>query len=327
MNDMKWPMNLFLFDGEGGAETGGEAALPTAPAKYRNVNRVVTNVASEPAEEAASQPDPVGDEAQEAQDNPTEPTKKASFDDLIKGDYKDDFQARVDKVVNARFAKERAAQEQHAKFTETVSPLLTTLAARYGKEVDDIKGISDALESDNAYFASKAEEMGISVDDYRRQVDMQKQMVSYQQMQQQMRKMQADQERQQRIAEIHGKWARETEETQKLYPSFDFDAENQSEDFRKLLEAGVSVKAAYEVVHKDELLSGAIGYAVAETKKRTAKDIAARGNRPMENGASGQAAQVSAFDYDKLSRRAKDEMEKRAMRGEKVNPIDFMNYG
>lgn len=57
-----------------------------------------------------------------------------------------------------------------------------------------------------------------------------------------------------------------------------------------LLRSGVDARTAYEVVHKDEIIGGAMQYTAQRVQEKVVNDIRARGMRPPENGGSGHRA-------------------------------------
>jgi hypothetical protein len=117
------------------------------------------------------------------------------------------------------------------------------------------------------------------------------------------------------VAEID----RQVQETSAMYPGFDFGAERQNPEFENLVRKGVSVRAAYEVIHRDEIIGGAMKYAATEVQRKTADDIRARGQRPAENGLGAQAPSlVRKANVDSLTREDRDEIARRVARGERI---------
>ncbi len=114
-------------------------------------------------------------------------------------------------------------------------------------------------------------------------------------------------------------WAIQAREARALYPGLDLAVEAGEPRFLQLLGAGVDVRTAYEVVHRDEILSGAMQYAARQAARKTAEDIRARGARPLENGATGSAGSapgrlhVRDMDRDQVL-----EIAKAAHRGQKT---------
>ena len=139
----------------------------------------------------------------------------------------------------------------------------------------------------------------------------------------QLRQAIAQRDQRENTERIYARWISEGSECTRIYPDFELERECRSpetgERFMGLLQNGVDVKTAYELIHKDELLGGAIRYAVETTRKRTMDNIRARGMRPSENGASGSApAQVVKKDPSRFTRADRDEISRRVLRGDRI---------
>ena len=81
----------------------------------------------------------------------------------------------------------------------------------------------------------------------------------------------------------------------------------------------MDIKTAYEIAHKDELLSSAMAYAAQRAAKETAENIRARAGRPVENGAQAQApAQPREKTVSEMTREEREDLARRAMRGERI---------
>jgi hypothetical protein len=93
----------------------------------------------------------------------------------------------------------------------------------------------------------------------------------------------------------------------------------QNEKFVDLLRSNVDVKTAYEVLHKDDIISGAMQYTAQTVKSNIAKSMAANGARPNENGIGSQSAAVVKSDVTKLNYKDIDEVIRRVARGDKIS--------
>ena len=238
--------------------------------------------------------------------------RKADFESLIKGDYKDLFDGRVQSIINARF-KETKNLEARVK---SVDNLMQALSGKYGVSANDSEALMKAINEDNSYFEDEADKRGLTVEQLKTMRKMQAE-------NDQLRKMMEQRQHEEFKTQLFTKWERESEQCGQSYPGFDFQRETTNpetgERFMSLLDRGIDIKTAYEVIHKDELLGGAIQYAVAETQKRTVDSIRARGMRPGENGASGNApAQVIKNDPSKWTRADREEISRRVQRGERI---------
>ena len=97
-------------------------------------------------------------------------------------------------------------------------------------------------------------------------------------------------------------WVKEGEDLKQLYENFDFRKELQSNPvFGQLLYSGIPLKTAYEVVHKDEILSGAMAYTAQKVREQVVKGIEAKGRRPIENGIASESGIVTLTDVNALT--------------------------
>lgn len=296
-------MCLFLFDGgasgasggagEGGAETGG------------------TNGGTDVAQQSKTGEVVYG--KQTAAPDAGEQDQRASFKDLINGDYKADFDAEVQRIVGERLKKVkdqgRIVADQ-GKALNAQQPILDALSLRYGTAPGDIEALRSAVDRDNSLWEQAAEEAGMSVEQYRQ----------YQQMQQENARLRAAQEdyyaRQRSEQQLHS-WMDQAEAMKQdpLLADFDLPTEiNTNPDFLALLQRGVSVEQAYKVLHMDDFLSKA----TAQAEKTVTDNIRARGARPQENGAAPKSAVVVKDDVSKLTPADRAEIARRAAMGETI---------
>ena len=89
----------------------------------------------------------------------------------------------------------------------------------------------------------------------------------------------------------------------------------------------MSVKDAYEFVHREELKGAAMGYAYNQSRQDIADTMRANANRPIENGTSQQqASNYSGMSFDKLNQKQIKELMNAASMGEKIDENNFMKY-
>ena len=93
----------------------------------------------------------------------------------------------------------------------------------------------------------------------------------------------------------------------------------QNPQFVQLLRSNVDVRTAYEVVHKDDIIHGAMQFTAQKTAQKLADSIIANGARPAENGNSSQGATVVKSDVSQLSKADREEIIRRVRRGEKIS--------
>ncbi len=110
--------------------------------------------------------------------------------------------------------------------------------------------------------------------------------------------------------------ARSCAQAAAIYPDFDLQREMRNPRFMRLIDAGLSVRESYEVLHRDDLLKHAVTLAAQKARQETYQSLAARKSRVEENGAS--SALVTKKNPASMSKSQREQIAKRVMRGEKV---------
>lgn len=232
---------------------------------------------------------------------------KVSFDELIRGEYKEDYDKAVQKVVRQRLA---GAKENEARLAK-MGPIMQALASKYGANVDDIDSIARYVEEDESLYEDAAYKAGMSVEQYKKfsRIEAENQrLTAERQLNEQRRAAQ----------EQYDKWLEEAEQVKGEFPNFDLNTALQNERFQRLLRAGVDLRSAYVATDTDNVLSGAMSYTAQQVARKTSATIAQRGNRPVEGGMSGQAASKAKTDVSKLSNADIADLVRRATQGERV---------
>lgn len=301
-------LNLQLFnDGEGGTSDGGATgegagvpdlqAAATAKAKAKNpLADVRYGIQDEDSEGSGAQ-------VPAQQTEQTEEDLSAEFEEAIKGKYKDLFSKRVQETVKQRL---KGTQEAAGKY-KALSPVIDALAKRYGVSVDDIEAIAQAVDEDNTYYEQEAMERGITVD----QLKLERKYKA-------LKAREAERARQEEADRVMQGWLDQAEQTKQVYPGFDFEAEIGNPQFAELLKSNVDVRTAYEVVHKDEIIGGAMQYAVQQTASKIANKIRSGNARPQENGTRSQSSAVVKSDVSQLSKADRAEIARRVAAGERI---------
>jgi hypothetical protein len=226
----------------------------------------------------------------------------ADFEALIRGEYKEQYNKRVQETVRRRM---KGTQETVDKYNSLV-PLMELLGSKYG--TNDIAALTKAVEEDNGLWEQEASERGISAEQLRQQKKLERDVKL-------MEQRLAEDSQRQAYEQLH----RQTEELKNLYPNFDLDTELQNQNFVKMLRSGIDPKTAFEVIHHDEILPAAMQWAVQQTKEQTAKAVAANAARPTENSVSSQSAATVKKDFSKMSGAEIRDIRERVMRGEKFS--------
>lgn len=214
------------------------------------------------------------------------PATKPTFDDILNdADYRKAYDDRVQSVVKDRLKKSKGFEEQNKALTEeldTINQKFSQLHSLYG--TSDTNALIDRLLSESSLYQDEADRRGITVDQLKS--DLSKEM-QYKQLERENAQYKAQEqarlEEAQKTAQFKA-WEQQAEETKAKYPNFDIRAEmNASPQFAKLINSGISIQAAYEAVHFNELMEATRTQAFEQARKTVTDNIASRGSRPQEN--------------------------------------------
>lgn len=112
-------------------------------------------------------------------------------------------------------------------------------------------------------------------------------------------------------------WQEREAEVQKLYPGFVLANELQNRDFFNLCYNGVDVMTAYQVLHFDDILMAAMSYAISEMRRADTLRGNSENQRARE-GALDDSSRKMRQEKPKLTRKERNELIRRAERGETV---------
>ena len=129
----------------------------------------------------------------------------------------------------------------------------------------------------------------------------------------------SEEEMERRLGRDAQSWLEESRETELLYPGFKLENECRDPRFVRLLEVGMDMKSAFEALHHREILENAVRYTAQNVAQRLVENLQSRQGRPMENGASGKSSAVIRPDVRRMTRQDREEMERRALRGERIS--------
>lgn len=306
-------INLRLFDGEGGGSAPAGEASPAAAKPGKNPLADV-RYGKQAEQEPAQEPQPA-----EAQKSPevsvttqAQEARKAEFERLIKGEYKDLFDERAQQMIDTRFKQTKTLEAQ----AKALEPMLEMLASKYGVDGSDVNALSKAIQEDDSYYEEEAMKKGLTVEQLKHMKRIERENAEF-------RRAAEEQQRRANRERVHAEWQEQSEACRRMYPGFDFRSECEHPEtgqrFARLLGSGVDVKTAFEVVHKDDLIGGAMQYTAQAIQQKTVNDIRARGMRPSENGGSGSsAATIVKSDPKTFTKKDRDEIARRVMRGERI---------
>ena len=302
-------LNLQLFaDGTGGDGGTGAEGTPGA-----------TVVAAAPQTKGAKNPladvkygkqeDVQVANAQEIDGVIETPDRNKEFEKLIKGEYKDLYDAKIQDTIQKRLKSTKETVDKY----EALTPTLEMLSKKYGVDASDIEALNRAIEEDDSYYEEEALEKGVTVQQLK---DIRKMERENAELKRQMQ----EQTTRERANQLYSKWMNEAENLKTIYPSFDLAAEMQNPKFIDLLRSpNIDVRTAYEVIHKDDIISGAMQFTAKTVEQKLANKIIANGARPTENGLSSQSASLTKSDVSLLTKADRQEIARRVARGEKIS--------
>lgn len=291
-------LNLRLFDG--GAAAGGEGGGGDAGAG--------TPTGTQTAQEIPAQ-EPSTSVTTKQKDE-----RKAAFESLIKGEYKELYDERVQSTINARFKQMKGLEERVAQLDE-LQPMLEMLASKYGVDAKNVDKLVSAIQEDDSYYQDEAMQKGLTVEQLKNIKKMERENAEF-------KRAAAERERQENAARVYANWQQQADACKQMYANFDLRSEIESPEtgkrFTDLLKSGVDVKTAFEVIHKDEIIGSAMQYTAQQVQQKVTNDIRARGLRPEENGGSNSAAVITKSDPSKWTKKDRDAIAKRVLRGERI---------
>ena len=270
-------LNLRMFDGESGREgsaaTGAEAAAPETT------------------------------EGQQAEQTPEE--REKAFNDMINGDFRDLFDARMQKAIKERVGEVKQLQQQLQQQNDVIG----LVAKKYGISTDKMGDIREALESDDVFWEEAAADQGMTVDSYKKMVKLEAENEA-------LHKAREEAERKNQKDAVFQKWDREAEELKRMYPQFDLQSEIQDKRFLDLMGAGIDMRTIYETLHHDEILPALMQQTAKAATKQQAAAARSGQMRPAENGMSSRPAAQTVKDPAKMTKEERQEYARRAARGE-----------
>ena len=302
-------LNLQLFaEGAGGGDggTGAEGATgATATAAVSQTKGVKSNPLADV--KYGIQTTEGKAPAAEVVENPTE-DRNAKFEALIKGEYKDLYDQRMQDTVQKRLKSSKETVDKYNALT----PTLEILAKKYGVDATNIEALNKAIEEDDSYFEEEALEKGITVEQLKEIRKMERENAE-------LKRQMEEQNRKENANKVYSQWMNQAEQTKAVYPSFDLRAEMQNPKFVDLLKSNIDVRTAYEVIHKDDIIPAAMHFTAKTVEQKLTNKIIANGARPSENGNSSQSASVTKSDVSALTKADRAEIARRVARGEKIS--------
>ncbi len=233
--------------------------------------------------------------------------RNAQFEALIKGEYKDLYDARVQDTIQKRL---KGTADTVQKYN-ALAPVLELLGEKYGVDAADVDALSRAIEDDETFYENEALERGLTVEQVKEIRKMQRENAE-------LKAQMENAERQKTADRIYSDWLEQEKHVRDVYPGFSLEGELQNEQFRNLLMSNVPLQTAFEVIHKDEIIPAAMQFTAQKITEKVANNIRAGQNRPLE-GAMGNRSPVTVkSDVSQLTKADRDEIDRRVARGERI---------
>lgn len=295
--------NLQLFAEGAGTGDGGNGA--------EGANGVSVSV---PGSQTKGEKNPLAgvkygiqEDAQTADVQKVAEDRNAEFEKLIKGEYKDLYDARMQDTIQRRLKSSKETVDRY----NALAPTLEMLSRKYGVDANDIEALNRAIEEDDAYYEDEALEKGITVEQLKNIRKMERENADLKrQMQEQTVRENADR--------IYAQWMEQSDALKQVYPGFDLNAELQNSRFVDLLKNNIDVRTAYEVLHKDEIIPAAMQFTARQVEQKLTNKIMSQGVRPAENGINSQSSAIVKSDVSQLTKDDRAEIIRRVARGEKI---------
>ena len=303
-------LNLQLFaEGAGGGDGGTGAEGATGVSATAAVSQT-KGVKSNPLADVkyGTQVEETAPAAEVETTAPVEvEDRNAKFEALIKGEFKDLYDARMQETVQKRLKGSKETVEKY----EALAPTLEMLSKKYGVDASDIKALNKAIEEDDSYYEEEALEKGVTVEQLKEIRKMERENAE-------LKRQMEEQNRRDNANKLYAQWMEQEQQTKTVYPSFDLRTEMQNPKFVDLLRSNIDVKTAFEVIHKDEIIPAAMQYTAQQVEQKIANKIIANGARPTENGNSSQGASVTKSDVSQLTKEDRAEVNRRVLRGDRI---------
>lgn len=220
-----------------------------------------------------------------------------------------EYNGEMQKLIRARL-----------KGTETLRPALEMLAGKYGIDASDpgkldAAALGKAILEDDSLWEQKAGELGVDPATARRLDQMER--FEAQRQAEQQRTVQEEARRRYLVG-----LDAQAQELKKDFPDFDLLREMENPAFARMVgpNGGVTVADAYYAVHRAEIQRAQMQAAAQKAAEQVSASVQANRSRPVEHGASGQAASQERFDPSRMSRKEQIAFNEMIKSGRRIVP-------
>lgn len=237
-------------------------------------------------------------------------TPEEEFEELIKGRYRDQYQARFQQGISERFKNQENLQGQ----LDSLKPMLDALAKQRGIEAGDYEALSQNILDDDSLYEEEAEAAGMTVEAFK----------SFNKLKSEAEAARAREQKNQQIAfyENHLKrLSEQAEALKKTYPNFDLMTEMNNPQFQRMTSpnGGLTVEQAFYALHYKELAPQIMAAGIQRAQNQIGQSIQANAARPVEGAMQGNtAAGEMHINPRNMSRTEREAIKARVRRGERV---------
>lgn len=238
--------------------------------------------------------------------------QEETFESLITGKYKQQYDSAVDAAVQKAVKRRLKGQGAMKAQIEAMAPVVDRLGVLYGIDTSDPRNIDYAalaqrFGADNRLYDAEAVERGTTADVVRSEYAARAETAG-------MRRQLQEYQIQEQFAGIRAAF---DQEVGAKYGA-SFDAEMENETFARLIASHVPPKAAYEVVHMAEIQAAQAQAVAAQARNNVMQTIQAQGARPPEIGGNANGGQFTNNDPRSWTKEQRAEIIRRVQRGEKI---------
>lgn len=259
--------------------------------------------------------------AKEEQTDPEgEKKERVTLRDLLSRDkeLKKEYDKTVSGIVKNRLKGFDELQKTNQSYQEMARVLMDIIpnAPRDGNP----ESMLNYLKAQQDLWADAASAAGMSTEAYQKMTNIQRQSEEI------LGQQRAQQEAALRQQQFEN-WDRQAEEAREIYPDLDLVAELDNPQFTRLMDSGFTVQQAFEAVHHQELMDGAIrsasSIAAQNATRKTVNALRSSQQRPAENGVGGSAGSgAHRLDPRTMSSEQRKSLIDRAMAGERITLND-----
>lgn len=235
-----------------------------------------------------------------------------TFDDLIAGQYRQEYEQHVGQRIQSAIQDRFKNQQNYRQQAEAARPIMAALGQKFGLNPDDVAGITAKLNEDA--YAEEANKRGVPVDVVRNEHQLRDRVA-------QVEAREAALQQDMMFRQHYGELQKQAAEFAREFPGFDLMAEIQSNpNFAKWTspQFGMSVREAYYASHGPQMQAQGMQYAARQAASNIAASVAAGASRPQENGMGRQNPAPMVFDPSNMSREQRQAIRQQLAMGKTV---------